>query len=489
MVAFTDDDAFPDRHWLSYLAHAFVSTDHAGIGGPNLAPDDGCLVEKAVARAPGGPIHVLLSDSVAEHVPGCNMAFRRDVLYAVGGFDPQFRVAGDDVDICWRLQERGWTIGFSPAAVVVHKRRRSVRAYLIQQFQYGQAEALLERKWPARYNRGGHLSWAGRIYGGTARVGRNRARVGYGTWGSNLFQSIYDRTPSTLGALPLMPEWYLLLGVLAVLSIVGTFTKRLVPWTEAAPVRVELLLFAVACGALVVSAVRSAWTAKPAERTAASRLRGLTASLFALQPAARLAGRLRYGLTPWRRRGDIRLALPIPRRLQLWSERWRPQSEWLFRLERELREGSMTVTRGGEFDRWDLRVRVGPLAAACVHVALEEHGHGRQLVRFHVWPRWSRLLPAAVALLVVWSIGSTANDPYVALALSASLLFVLIRAAQEAGAGVALVLRAIERQEGDEHESRALFEELLVPARSRHGGGSDSARRVAEAASALEQHG
>ena len=38
IVAFTDDDAWPDRDWLRYLAHAFSSTDHAGIGGPNLAP-------------------------------------------------------------------------------------------------------------------------------------------------------------------------------------------------------------------------------------------------------------------------------------------------------------------------------------------------------------------------------------------------------------------------------------------------------------------
>ena len=46
----------------------------------------------------------MLSDDLAEHVPGCNMAFRRAAIEAVGGFDPQFRIAGDDVDVCWRLQ-------------------------------------------------------------------------------------------------------------------------------------------------------------------------------------------------------------------------------------------------------------------------------------------------------------------------------------------------------------------------------------------------
>jgi len=52
----------------------------------------------------------------AEHIPGCNMAFLRAALEAVGGFDRQFRVAGDDVDLCWRLQARGWEARIQPAA-------------------------------------------------------------------------------------------------------------------------------------------------------------------------------------------------------------------------------------------------------------------------------------------------------------------------------------------------------------------------------------
>src|SRR5206468_5876731 len=38
IVAYLDDDASPDPHWLSYLAARFVSTSHAGVGGPNVAP-------------------------------------------------------------------------------------------------------------------------------------------------------------------------------------------------------------------------------------------------------------------------------------------------------------------------------------------------------------------------------------------------------------------------------------------------------------------
>ena len=105
IVAYIDDDAYPDPHWLHYLAAQFESGDWAGVGGPNLAPPGDGAIAACVANSPGGPIQVLISDREAEHIPGCNMAFRKSALEAVGGFDPQFRVAGDDVDVCWKLLE------------------------------------------------------------------------------------------------------------------------------------------------------------------------------------------------------------------------------------------------------------------------------------------------------------------------------------------------------------------------------------------------
>jgi O-antigen biosynthesis protein len=107
IVAYIDDDAYPDSHWLRYLAATFLSTSHVAVGGPNLVPLEDPVLAQCVGNAPGGPTHVLLTDTEAEHIPGCNMAFRKSSLTAVGGFDPQFRTSGDDVDICWRLQVNG----------------------------------------------------------------------------------------------------------------------------------------------------------------------------------------------------------------------------------------------------------------------------------------------------------------------------------------------------------------------------------------------
>jgi len=124
IVAFIDDDAYPEIHWLRFLALAFMEGKYVGVGGPNLPPPNDGWIADAVANAPGGPNPVLLSDTVAEHIPGCNMAFRKEALEAIGGFDRVFRAAGDDVDVCWRLRDRGGLIGYTPAAVVWHQASR-----------------------------------------------------------------------------------------------------------------------------------------------------------------------------------------------------------------------------------------------------------------------------------------------------------------------------------------------------------------------------
>lgn len=391
IVAYIDDDAWPDPHWLAYLAATFEASVFVGVGGPNVPPPDGGFAADCVARAPGGPIHVLLDDREAEHIPGCNMAFRRRALEDVGGFDPSFRVAGDDVDLCWRLQERGWTIGFSPAAMVWHHRRDSVGAYLRQQRGYGRAEAMLERKWPAKYNAAGHVSWSGRVYASylTALVVGRRGRIYHGTWGSALFQSLYQPAPSSWRVLLMMPEYYLLVGAVATLSALGLLWAPLLSFTP---------FLGVAAAALVGQAVTSAWAADfpSAPRTAGALLarRLVTAALHLLQPLARLHGRVREGLTPWRGLGSD-LAVPLPREQRLWSERWLAPEARLEGIEAALRGQRALTRRGGDYDRWDLEVLGGMLGGTRALTTVEEHGAGKQLTRVRMWPRTA---PPAVAV-------------------------------------------------------------------------------------------
>jgi glycosyltransferase involved in cell wall biosynthesis len=445
IVAYIDADATPDCDWLTYLAHTFLTTSHAGVGGPNLAfPDDG-LVATAVTHAPGGPTHVLLSDEEAEHIPGCNMAFRRAALQEVGGFDPRFGAAGDDVDVCWRVRERGRSLGFSPAAVVWHHRRGSVRAYWKQQRGYGDAEAELERKWPEKYSTGGHISWRGRLYGdGFARKSaRRRWRIYYGTWGSGPFQSIYHPADRKSEFMPLLPEWYLVIAALALVSMIGLL------WT---PLLVAALPLGLAVGAALFQALLSAL--KPHEvgshdsRTRGAGLRALTAGLYLLQPLARLVGRVRSGLTPWRRRGTRRFSAPLPRKRALWSERWSTVEQRLSSLETAVRESGAAVMRGGEYDRWDLEVRGGPLGSARLLVAVEEHGGGRQLARIRLWPRLSRAGIVSTFFVGALFAGAAASGAWAAAAIvGAAAVLLVARELQECAMGMAAALEAIGPRE------------------------------------------
>ena len=167
ILAFTDDDCRPDVHWLAWLAHAFTTSEHAAIGGPNLAPQPDSLALSLTTAAPGAPTHVMLDDTTAEHLPGCHLSVRRSAFDQIDGFDKQFHTAGDDVDFCWRLRDAGHTLGFCGASFVWHHRRATPWLYLKQQMGYGKAEALLFKKHPQRFSEGG-IRWQGCVYQGGA---------------------------------------------------------------------------------------------------------------------------------------------------------------------------------------------------------------------------------------------------------------------------------------------------------------------------------
>ena len=410
IVAYIDDDAYPTPYWLSYLAAGFLSTTHAAVGGPNIAPSGDGTIADCVADAPGGPIHVLLSDGEAEHIPGCNMAFRKAALQAIGGFDPQFRTAGDDVDICWRVRQQGWTIGFSAAAMVWHHRRNSIRAYWKQQLGYGKAEALLERKWLEKYNGAGHITWAGRIYGkGLTLTLGHTPRIYHGIWGSSPFQSLYQPAPATFWSLSLIPEWYLVIVILTALSALGLLWA---PLRLAMPLLVLAVLLTFAQAGL--GAARASFS--HASRCGKFPLKHyvLTAGLYLLQPMARLCGRLSGGLLPWRQYGARRWTFPWLRKFSLWSERGQPLLERIQSFEQNLQADGAYVLRGSEYDRWDLEVRGGNLGGVRTRMVIEEHGAGKQLLRLRLWPRASSLgltltllftvLASAAAFNQVWPV-------------------------------------------------------------------------------------
>jgi glycosyltransferase involved in cell wall biosynthesis len=124
VVAFIDDDAVADREWLARLTAPFASADVAGAGGlvvpdwsagrPRWFPEEFDWVVGCSYR--GMPTS---SERVRNPI-GCNMAFRRDVFAAIGGFRTDLGrigrqpVGAEETELCIRLAEK------MPAARVVH---------------------------------------------------------------------------------------------------------------------------------------------------------------------------------------------------------------------------------------------------------------------------------------------------------------------------------------------------------------------------------
>lgn len=383
IVAFTDADCRVDEDWLHYLVGTLVEGAYAGVGGHNLLPPDDSAVAAVVQASPGVPTHVMLTDKIAEHIPGCNMAFWRSALIEVGCFDPIFQRAGDDVDICWRLQQHGFQLGFSPGAFVWHYRRSTVSDYLRQQRGYGEAEALLDHKHPEKFGPFGHSIWRGQIYG-ARKVGiTTRHPVIYrGRYGAALFQRLYPAPYSLAVMLLTSIEYHAFVTVpLLLLSLIFTWA-------------VPLALVSVALSAGVCIAAGAQAQIPRAKKRFWSR--PLVALLFALHPIVRGWARYRGRLLLRRTKlGDLETLESIsrkqqhriPRELAYIAPPGFLRQEFLDAILCRLgREGfaARTDTGWGDFD---IEVYGGPWSRLHLVTASEYWPGGGQSIRCRLRPR------------------------------------------------------------------------------------------------------
>ena len=413
ILAYIDSDAYADPHWLRYLVATFQESNFAGVGGPNLVPPMDNWVAKCVYRSPGGPTQVMLDDSRAEHIPGCNMAFSKAALDEIGGFDPIFTAAGDDVDVCWRLLARNYRLGFSPSAVVWHYRRPSLRAYWRQQVGYGKAESLLERRHPNKFNPWGHTFWGGTIYSPYPRFQLfGKPVIYHGTWGAAPFQSLYEtRKGGALNFLPRAMETHLTLAALMALSLVF-------PWALAAVAMIigYIFFYSAACATNANLDVLGPKHASWAERL---KWRLVIGWLHFLEPIARDWGRLQGGLTPWRSAFDAQPGSHVGRS---WKSFWyRLQPFWrhvkwsysgdaylekdaiLEKLTQSLAAQKCAVGWNSDFEAWDLKIRRGALGEARLRMVVEHYGGLRRVARFSADLRASLPILLTVALLGIGS--------------------------------------------------------------------------------------
>ncbi|MBX5466991.1 MAG: glycosyltransferase [Firmicutes bacterium] len=129
IVIFVDDDVrIPDPHYVASMVAAFLAHPEVGaVAGRILEPSRPPEVVRhrvgdlgwSGARRPGFGSPV---SGPAYSLRGCNMAFRRSVLEAVGGFDEGYQRSAfrEDADIAIRVQAAGFGLWFSAEAWLYH---------------------------------------------------------------------------------------------------------------------------------------------------------------------------------------------------------------------------------------------------------------------------------------------------------------------------------------------------------------------------------
>lgn len=155
-IAYLDDDALADREWIRGLAAAWrENPDAAAVTGlvlpSQLATEAQILFEKRGGFRRGfdsrryrrtlgdNPLHPAGAGLFGT---GANMAFRRDILAQLGGFDEALDTGrplpgGGDLDLFFRVLEAGHILVYEPRCLVFHEHRKTLPALRRQYYTWG----------------------------------------------------------------------------------------------------------------------------------------------------------------------------------------------------------------------------------------------------------------------------------------------------------------------------------------------------------------
>ncbi len=145
ILAFLDDDAFPDKNWLASIVSHFDDPQIAGGGGPGVTPPGVSWQEELsgwVSASPFGSGSYLYrflpgKKQFVDDYPSMNLAIRKTDFEKVKGFDSHYW-PGEDTKLCLDLVHKlGKKIIYDPAVLVYHHRRPLWRPHLRQNGNYG----------------------------------------------------------------------------------------------------------------------------------------------------------------------------------------------------------------------------------------------------------------------------------------------------------------------------------------------------------------
>ena len=157
IVAFIDDDAYPDVHWLEYAIKYFGEPDIGAVGGPGVTPPGDTHFARLGGRVyenwlvSGNYRYRYRSGGVrmdVEDYPSCNLFVRKDVLDKVGGYRTDFW-PGEDTLLCKDIVDSWKRIVYDPWVVVYHHRRPLFLPHLRQLGRYAFHRGYFCKRFPS----------------------------------------------------------------------------------------------------------------------------------------------------------------------------------------------------------------------------------------------------------------------------------------------------------------------------------------------------
>ena len=156
ILAFVDSDCVAAPGWLRALTPHFAWGRVGAVGGRTVGYHHASRLDRyeevASSLDMGSSLLFAAQGADSLYVPTCNLLVRRSVYRELGGLRESLRV-GEDVDLCWRLRERGHVLVYVPEGVVRHKHPSGLGAMLRRRADYGSSEATLHALHPDKHGR------------------------------------------------------------------------------------------------------------------------------------------------------------------------------------------------------------------------------------------------------------------------------------------------------------------------------------------------
>lgn len=148
ILAFLDSDCLSGPHWLMEIIPIFNDPANGAAGGlvDSFYNENGLdRYEKVKSSLNMGkrPKNSMEGDLFL-YVPTCNMLVRKEVFLDIGGFKEDLFI-GEDVDFCWRMQDRGFHLEYRPVGRIFHKHRNRIKDFCSRRFDYGTSEPMLQQ--------------------------------------------------------------------------------------------------------------------------------------------------------------------------------------------------------------------------------------------------------------------------------------------------------------------------------------------------------